>query len=96
MKGKFVIIRARNAGVHAGTLVSHDGSCVELISSRRLSRFYCAKGDSLSAVALYGIDPKKGRIEGVLPRIRILDACEIILASDEARASIESAPEHQP
>lgn len=96
MKGEFVIIRARDAGVHAGTLVSHEGRIVELKDSRRLSRFFCAKGDSLSAVALYGIDPTRGRIEGVVPQIKILDACEIISTSAEAQKTIEDAPEYMP
>ena len=63
-------------------------------NSRRLWRWHTGgkdKGVSLSAVALTGIDASKSTVEPVLPEITLLDALEIILASDAAAATIEAA-----
>ena len=95
--GQYVIVRCRDAGVHAGKLVSRQGRECVLSNSRRLDRFYCAKGDSLTAVALYGIEEKPGtRIGGELPLIMLTENCEIIPCSEKAQETIERAKEYMP
>ena len=62
--GKYVIVRCRDAGVHAGILVSHDGRACELKKARRLWRWRVNgnKGTTLSDVAVVGLDKKDTRI----------------------------------
>jgi len=94
MIGTKCIIRCYASGVHYGTLAAQDGRQVTLTDSRRLWRWHTGgrhKGVSLSAVALTGIDAAKSTVEPVLPKIVLLDALEIIPASEAAAASIESA-----
>lgn len=94
----YVIVRATGAGVHAGYLVKRDGDAVTLRDSRRLWRWVVAKQTgqlaSLSEVATYGLntsDPRS-RISVVTAENTILGACEILGATDAARATIETAP----
>lgn len=87
-----VIVRCRDAGVHFGTYVSHSGREVHLTDSRRMWRWFAAKGISLSECATAGIDAKKSKIAAPVGRIVLLDACEIIPCTAEAAASIEDAP----
>ena len=90
--GKKVILRTYASGVHFGTLVSQEGRQIELHNSRRLWRWHTGgNGISLSEIATSGIDASRSRIAVTLPEITILDALEIIPASDEAAASIEEA-----
>lgn len=89
--GKKCIIRTYASGVHFGTVLAHSGRQVELSNSRRLWRFWAASGISLSAVSQNGIKPEKSKICDVIPQMTILDALEIIPASDAATTSIEGA-----
>jgi hypothetical protein len=94
MIGKKCIIRCYASGVHYGTVSAHEGRQVTLTDSRRLWRWHTggkSNGVSLSGVAVNGIDAAKSTIEPVLPEITLLDALEIIPASDKAQASIEGA-----
>lgn len=95
--GTHVIIRATQAGVHAGILVAHDGGqVVRLTNSRRLWRWWAASGISLSGVARAGLKQDKSKIEGPVADQVILDACEIIPTTEAAQASIEGAPIYEP
>ena len=91
--GDKVIIRARDAGVHFGTLQSVDGRTVRLTDSRRMWRWWSAGDEiSLSGVARHGLaDRDEVRIAGQVAEISILDACEIIAMTDTAIASLENA-----
>ena len=90
--GKKCIIRCYASGVHFGTLVAQDGRQVELTNARRLWRWHTGgAGISLSEVAMTGIDPKRSRVAVTLPEITLLDALEIIPATDAAAETIESA-----
>ena len=94
MIGKKCIVRCYASGVHYGTVTAHDGRQVTMADSRRLWRWHTGgkdKGVSLSAVALTGIDASRSTVEPVLPEIVLLDALEIIPASEAAVASIEAA-----
>ena len=90
--GKKCIIRTYASGVHFGTLVDQDGRQVELSDARRLWRWHTGgKGISLSVIATTGIDQSRSRIAVAVPAMTILDALEIIPATDAAAASIETA-----
>ena len=89
--GKPVVVRARDAGVHFGTLVSFEGRTVTLTDSRRLWRWYAKKGVALSGVARHGVFPERSKIDELVPSIVILDACEIIAASEAAAKIILEA-----
>ena len=91
--GDKVIIRARDAGVHFGTLQSVDGRTVRLTNSRRMWRWWRAGDETtLSGVARHGLaDRDEVRIAGEVSEISILDACEIIAMTDTAIFSLENA-----
>lgn len=96
MIGQFVIVRSRDSGVHAGTLVSVRDRTIRLTGSRRLWYWKAAKGHTLSGVALHGVDAKSSKIAGELGEIVVLDACEIIPTTAAAGQSILGAPEYDP
>ena len=93
MNGKYVIIRCRDAGVHAGVLKYYKGREVHLKESRRLWYFNCKEGHTLSGVAIHGI-ADDSKIAGELEEIKLLDACEIIPCCKDAERSIRNAKEH--
>lgn len=89
--GSYVIVRSSPSGCWAGTLASIDGSTVELTDARRLWRWWAAKGVSLSGVAAHGLNPTRMsecRIAAPVSRALINEVCEVLAATDEARASI--------
>ena len=76
-KPKYVIVRCRNAGVHAGEYVSHNGQEVILANARRI--WYWKGAASLSEVAVRGCkNPSECRISVVVSKITLTEACEII------------------
>ena len=92
--GKYVIVRSSPSGCWAGTLASIEGDKVELTDARRLWRWWAAKGVSLSGVAAHGLHPNKTkecRIAVPVSRALILQVCEVLETTDEARVSIEAA-----
>ena len=89
--GAYVIVRCRDAGVHAGILVSHHGRECRLSESRRLWKWTPAKGAFLNAVAAYGLKHSDSKI-GVPVDILLTENCEIIACSAVAAESIRSAP----
>ena len=89
--GEYVIVRCRDAGVHAGYLVDYEGRNVTLKNSRRLWYWVCAeKQHSLSGVAAVGITDKS-KIPAVVSTLVLSDACEIISTTDKCQKSIEGA-----
>lgn len=88
MVGKYVIVRCRDAGVHAGVLESYNGRECVLTDSRRM--WYWKPADRqkfLSGVALHGLDASS-KIGASLPRIHLTENCEIIECTNKAEASI--------
>lgn len=74
---RHVIIRARDAGVHCGTLKSVEGRHVVLTEASRIWRWRGA--NTLNELALRGPDRDSyTRISEAVPRVEILDACEIL------------------
>ena len=94
--GQFVIVRSRDSGVHAGTLVGVQDRTIRLTGARRLWYWKAAKGHTLSGVALHGLNASLSRIAGELDEIVVLDACEIIPTTAAAGKSILEAPEYDP
>lgn len=97
MSQDYVIVRCRNAGVHAGYLEMRDPHVLRLKNSRRLWRFWSKF--TLSGLAMSGV--LKGKEDEclfacVLPDLELTcsDVCEVIKCTDKARVSIESIPEH--
>lgn len=94
LQGSFVIVRTRDAGVHAGNLLSVDGDTVMLSDARRLWRWWAAKSISLSGVALHGLSSRNdNRIGGVLSHMAIRGWCEILPCSAAAAKSITDCKE---
>lgn len=90
--GTYVIVRCRNAGVHAGEYVSHNGSEVVLKNSRRI--WYWSGAASLSELAVRGAkNPSKCKFPAAVPDIVLLDACEIITCMEAGAKMIQSCPE---
>jgi hypothetical protein len=88
---EYVIVRSRDAGVHAGYVHSQTDHVVELRNSRRLYNYTIAasgRAGHLSNVAMTGI--KEGKIGCVLPKISIANWCEVIPATTVARDTIEA------
>lgn len=88
MIGKFVIVRCRDAGVHAGVLEAHEGRECVLIDSRRL--WYWKPGGGakfLSGVANHGLDAVS-KVGEPLTRLHLTENCEIIACTAAAEASI--------
>jgi hypothetical protein len=93
MIGKFVIVRCRDAGVHAGVLLAHSGREATLQDSRRL--WYWKPADRkkfLSGVAVAGLDPAS-KVGAALPLLHLTETCELILCTDVAADSIRTIPD---
>lgn len=90
MIGKYVIVRCRDAGVHAGVLESYNGRECVLNESRRLWYWKPADGQKyLSGVAVAGVD-SESKI-GAPIRVHLTENCEIIECSDKAQKSLRGA-----
>ena len=76
-EGTYVIVRCRDAGVHAGVLESFEGRQATLTDSRRLWYWKPKKGAYLSAVATVGLHGNS-KIGRPVPRIVLTENCEII------------------
>ncbi len=84
----YVIIRCREAGVHAGELVSRKGREVVLKDSRRI--WFWKGAASLSELAVYGAKfPAECRFGVVIDRLELMEACEVIHCQPAARKMIE-------
>lgn len=92
--GKYVIVRSSPSGCWAGTLVEMEGQRATLSDARRLWRWWAAEGVSLSGVAAAGLKKSKisdCRIAVAVETAVIFEVCEVLLATDRARASIAAA-----
>ncbi len=88
MIGKYVIVRCRDAGVHAGVLKTHEGRECLLDEARRLWRWRVPIGapDYLSGVATHGLDNESKVGEPIT--VHLTENCEIIACTPMAEASI--------
>ena len=91
MKGKYVIVRCKDVGVHAGILESYSGREVVLLESRRLWYWKPASRQKyLSGVAVAGLDASS-KVGAPIERIHLTETCEIIQVSQSAVSSISGA-----
>lgn len=91
-KPKYVIVRCRDAGVHAGEYVSHEGREVVLNNSRRI--WYWKGAASLSEIAVHGCKyPDQCKIAMAVPTITLTEACEIIECLPEGEQFLREAPQ---
>jgi hypothetical protein len=90
MIGKYVIVRCRDAGVHAGILKSHEGRECVLSEARRLWYWKPANDAAfLSGAAVEGLHPDSK--VGLPVRVHLTENCEIIECTPKAAASIKEA-----
>lgn len=96
MVGAYVIVRCRDAGVHAGVLESHNGRECVLSNARRLWYWKPANGAAfLSGVAQYGLDTSS-KTGVAVERIHLTENCEIIMCSSQASTNIEGMSSYVP
>ena len=94
--GKFVIVRANVAGVHAGKVIAADlvNKSIQLENARRLWRVYTRdKSGSISDVAANGLKPgSEHSIGAMLPTTTIVNdaGLEISEMTDAAWESVKN------
>lgn len=94
MIGKYVIVRCRDAGVHAGVLEATDGRACVLTDARRLWYWKVqGSGDFLNAIALAGVH-EDSKLSAPVERIQLTENCEIILCTPAAENSIRLQQVH--
>ena len=89
----FAIIRCRNAGVHAGEVVSRKGGVLKLKNSRRLWRWWSKA--TLSELSQEGpVKVSENKYGCVIPEIDLTesDVCEVIPCTSAAKAAILAVP----
>lgn len=92
--GQYCIARCYAAGVHAGIVVSVDGSTAVLKHSRRLWSWTAQEGIALSGVAQHGIKAEESKLDTVNPIIYLTEVCELIPCSMKAMISINGEVLH--
>jgi len=87
--GQYVILRCRDAGVHAGYLESMTGDEAILRDSRRLWSWVAKDGVALSGLAVHGL--KSGKVDTALQYIGLTGVIEVIPCSMTTKESIYDA-----
>lgn len=88
---RYVIVRTYSAGVFAGELVSRKGQEVVLENARRI--WYWSGAASLSQLAMEGTsDPNGCKFPCEVSRVELIQAIEIIDATEKAKESIKAVP----
>lgn len=91
MIGKYVIVRGDRSGVFAGVLEAQNGRQVTLRQVRRLWRWNGAT--ECLQIAMEGVKkPKDCRFTMTADSVTLLDAIEIIPATEAAEANIKAVP----
>ena len=89
--GRYVIIRARGAGVFAGTLKEKDGNEVVLTDARRL--WFWAGAKECTEIARAGVkEPQRCKFTAPVSEICILDVVEVLPCTEEAQRIIKAVP----
>jgi hypothetical protein len=93
VSGEYVIVRCRNAGVHAGYLQSRTETVLRLKNSRRLWQWWSKF--TLSELAIDGpLESKlsEQKYARVIPELELTssDVAEVIQCTDRARIAIEA------
>lgn len=85
----YVIVRSRDAATFAGYMKSRDGREVELLKARRI--WYWEGAATLSQLAQTGTTkPNLCKFPQEVDRVQLLEACEILDCTEQARLSIAS------
>jgi hypothetical protein len=91
LTGKVCMVRTYSAGVFLGEISSKNGKEVHLKNARRM--WYWDGAASLSQLANEGTTaPKKCKFPAEVPYVVLMEAIEIIPASEAAIASIAAVP----
>jgi hypothetical protein len=91
MKTKKYIIRGDRSGVFYGEIAERNGQEVTIKNCRRL--WYWSGAASLSELALSGVkNPLECKFTVTVDSLTILDAIELIPATEVAVASIDGVP----
>lgn len=91
----FVIVRAEDSLVFCGHILSRNGRNVTLNNARRI-RYYPGEV-TLDALAMHGItNPQYCGLDAAIDSLCVLSATEIILVTEHAKQSLESAEEYKP
>lgn len=94
MVRSYVVVRCKDAGVHAGFLESHHGRECVLKEARRLWYWKPAGGSAfLSGVAVDGLDPSS-KVGKPVSRLHLTENCEIMQCTEESSKSIRSQENH--
>jgi len=88
MVGQKCIVRTYSAGVWYGRVVKKVRDEVIVENARRLWKWKTAHSISLSAIAVYGVDPDGCDFAPTVPTVW-LQAIELIPVSEKAMRSIE-------
>ena len=89
---KYCIVRGDRSGVFAGVLESQDGQKVVLSDCRRL--WFWSGAASISQLATEGVtNPRSCKFTVTLESIMLLDAIEIIPATEKAEKCIKAVSE---
>lgn len=88
---KYSIVRTYSAGVFAGYIESQNGQEVTMVNARRLWQW--AGSASLSQFAMEGTSaPKSCKFPQEVDRVKLLQAIEILDATQKCKESIDSVP----
>jgi hypothetical protein len=88
----YVIVRCRDAGVHAGEYVKHSGREVVLKNARRI--WYWDGAASLNQIAVSGCTrPENCKIAMPVEQMTLLEACEIIVCSKAGESFLREVVE---
>lgn len=88
---RYVIVRTYSAGVFAGYLKSKKGKEVILKDARRL--WYWSGASSLSQLAMEGVKrPDECKFPCEVDQVELLEAIEILDATEIARLNIKNVP----
>ena len=89
--GKYCLVRSRDAGVYAGTVVGIKGAVVRLTNARRI--WYWAGAATLSELATRGTyKPGACKWPAAVPEVLVRGWCEVLPVSGEAMATYACVP----
>lgn len=91
-KEAYYIVRSAKAGVFFGHIEAKRGDEVDMEDARRI--WYWMGAASISQLAMEGVkNPKECKFTVSVPKMTVLDVCEIIECTKEAVECIKGVPE---
>ena len=88
---KYVLIRSRDSGCHAGYLEKEDGNTITLVQSRRL--WYWSGAATLSQLAMEGVsNPSDCKFPCEVDKFTVYGVCEKSAVTLKAQESIKGVP----